>query len=419
MELRVWDRDQASVAELADQAQTSLAQVRRDLDDAAGVSVYRDGFRVLPYGQRGNDWLSLDSRRVNNPTLRLSNNQVIGYVLISRESNPELRDQTNREGLMENQAFADFRSELEMAIAQLEVERYRVRPREESPKPRPGGLFTGFDLMALRAHASEAHPGDSRLAELLGEAQQSLDEGIERAQEVVARYRRLATLGELVDKVLHDGRAPLAKMGNEAEIGLRDIRRADGSPGDLVVSLKNRLEKILGQRAVLQAVFQRIEPFGGRRRGRPSPRELEEVIAESVAVLDSDLDEIGARVELPESHTTVTADETELQQIFVNLLRNSIYWLHEVPAEQRLIRITVSRDDDGLHVLFSDSGPGVSEEIRDHIFDPYFSTAENGVGLGLSIAGEIVEEYYDGRLSLMDSGPLPGANFMVTLRRRV
>ena len=69
--------------------------------------------------------------------------------------------------------------------------------------------------------------------------------------------------------------------------------------------------------------------------------------------------------------------------------------------------------------MFADSGPGVSEDIRGSIFHPYFSTAENGIGLGLTIAGEIVEEYYDGKLELLDSGPLPGANFRATLRRRV
>jgi C4-dicarboxylate-specific signal transduction histidine kinase len=146
---------------------------------------------------------------------------------------------------------------------------------------------------------------------------------------------------------------------------------------------------------------------------------LEEVIADSVAVLEGDLQEIAAQVEFPTTETIVTADETELQQVFVNLLRNSIYWLREVRKEERRIRVSLSRDDDGLHILFADSGPGVDEGIRDRIFDPYFSTAEDGVGLGLSIAGEIVEDYYDGKLEVLDNGPLPGANFLVTLRRRV
>jgi C4-dicarboxylate-specific signal transduction histidine kinase len=71
-----------------------------------------------------------------------------------------------------------------------------------------------------------------------------------------------------------------------------------------------------------------------------------------------------------------------------------------------------------LVVLFSDSGPGVPEDIMDRIFDPYFSTKPDGVGLGLTIAGETAEEY-DGSLELVLGGPLPGGTFRVTLRRRL
>lgn len=420
VELRAWDRDASSINELAGAGRTTSAQVRRDLNDAAGVSVYRDGFRVLPYGETGNDWLSLDSRRVNNPTTRLSNNQVVGYVLISREFNPELRDQTNREGLIHNQAFVDLRDELRQVIAQLETERYASRPREEPRPPAPkGGLFADFDLGAVRTYAAAQYPADARLTELLGEAQTTLSQGVERAEEVVARYRRLATLGELVDKVLHDGSAPLGKIANEVVLAQRDIDRGAIPAENMVLSLGRRLDRIKQQRDVLAGVFKRIEPFGGRRRGKPKPRDIEDIVSDSVGVLESDIADEGVIVELPDSRTTVTADESELQQVFVNLLKNSLYWLREVPRDQRKIVVSVSRDGDGLHLLFSDSGPGVAEGVREHIFDPYFSTSENGVGLGLSIAGEIVEEYYDGRLSLLDDGPLPGANFRVTLRRRV
>jgi len=419
IELRVWDRDTSSMSELAGRAGASTRQVRRDLDDAAGVSVYRDGFRVLPYGESGDDWLKLDARRVNNPTLRLSNNQVVGYLLISREANPELRDQTNREGLLQNQALEDLRSSVKTLIAALEQERYAVRPREERRRPAEGGLFAGFDLASVRAYANEQHPEDMRLSAMLGEAQDTLDEGVQRAEEVVSRYRRLATLGELIDKVLHDGRAPLAKIGGEADLGLRDIVRDEWPCVELVPRLGRRLELVQTQQGVLATVFRRIEPFGGRRRGRPVPHALEQVIADSFGVLEGDTKRNGIVVELPTSTTTVTVDEAELQEVFVNLITNSVHWLQQVSRENRRIRVAVSRDEDGLHITFSDSGPGVREDIRDRIFEPYFSTKENGVGLGLSIAGELVEEYYGGRLELLDAGPLPGANFRVTLRRRI
>ena len=63
--------------------------------------------------------------------------------------------------------------------------------------------------------------------------------------------------------------------------------------------------------------------------------------------------------------------------------------------------------------------PGVPQANKDQIFEPYFSTRPEGVGLGLAIVGEIVSGYYGGALQLLDHGPLSGANFLVTLRKRV
>jgi hypothetical protein len=107
LELRVWDREAGDLAELVKLYGSTLKDVRSDLDRAAGINIYRDGFRVLPYGEPRNDWLRLDLRRVQNPTLRLSNNQIVGYVLISADDNPLLRDQSNREGLIEGPATGD------------------------------------------------------------------------------------------------------------------------------------------------------------------------------------------------------------------------------------------------------------------------------------------------------------------------
>jgi signal transduction histidine kinase len=420
VQLRAWDRDRVSIADLARATDTTPTQARRDLNEAAGVSLYRDGFRVLPYGDQGNDWLRLDARRVNSPTFRLSNNQIVGYVLISRDDNPELLDQTNREGLIANQAFEDLRHEIRGILTLLETERYDLRPREQKPAPsRPGGVFAGFDLAAVQAYAAERHPGDTELSGLLDQAQEELDAEVAQAQETVARYRRLATLGELVDKVLHDGRAPLAKMGDDARLGIRDLDRDEDGCEELLGRSRKRFERISKQHDVLAGVLRRIEPLGGRKRGRPAQEELETIVSDSVAVLESDVKAAGIKVELPTSHTLVTVDPGELQQVFVNLLRNSIYWLKEVPRDERRIRVEVTRLDDGVELVFSDSGPGVPEELHDRIFDAYFTTATNGVGLGLSIAGEIVKDYYGGDLGLREPGPLRGANFVVTLRHRV
>ena len=98
------------------------------------------GFRVLPYGEPDDDWLRLDMRRVQNPTLRLSNNQVLGYVLISSEGNPKLRDQSNREGLIEGPPLDELRE-----LVRLDPQRTRgpeiQGPTSNPPTPSPANRW--------------------------------------------------------------------------------------------------------------------------------------------------------------------------------------------------------------------------------------------------------------------------------------
>ena len=174
------------------------------------------------------------------------------------------------------------------------------------------------------------------------------------------------------------------------------------------------------QSDTLATVFRRIEPFGGRKRGRPVQIRLEQIITDAFAVLQSEISEARTKVDLPTTDTTVTVDQAEIQEVIINLLQNSLYWLRKVPDDTRDIIVQVHRQaSDQVEILFSDSGPGVDPEFRDYIFDPYFSTKPDGVGLGLTIAGEIVSEFYAGELALIDSGPLPGANFRIILHKRV
>jgi hypothetical protein len=181
--------------------------MRRDLDAAAGINIYRDGFRVLPYGEPRNDWLCLDLRRVQNPTMRLPNNQIMGYVLISADKNPQLRDQSNREGLIEGPALDDLRELVKMVLVEVEKRRYTIHHRLDTGQQNApaGGLFTGLDLTAIRDLLTKQYPDNTRLLELVEEREREFETRVKVVQEVLARYRRLATLGQLIDTVLHDG----------------------------------------------------------------------------------------------------------------------------------------------------------------------------------------------------------------------
>ncbi len=419
IELRVWDRDPVSMGDLAKTRATTIRDVRRDLDAMAGISVYRDGFRVLPYGERGDDWLRLDLRRVQNPTLRLSNNQIVGYVLVGSDTNPLLKDQTNREGLVEGPALTELRLKVKELLSALEPRRYKLRAGQRQSKVRRGGIFMDFGLTDISNYVSKRYPDDAGLIELLRERDSDLHRRVEEVQEVLARFHRLATLGTIIDTILHDGRAPLSKIAQAAFMARRDTARTQQFSIVSMERLRERLDIIRTQATVLATLFRRIEPFGGRRRGRPTQLTIERVIKDAFSVLSSKTLELGVILDLPKGSTKVTVESSDIQEVIVNLLGNSLYWLQQVEKEDRYITVRIDRNtSDELQILFSDSGPGVDEEFVDSIFDPYFSTKPDGIGLGLSIAGGIVSDYYDGDLDLLKAGPLPGATFRITLRKR-
>lgn len=140
LNLYVWDRAKNNLAE--------SGVSRQELDAQCGVSLFRDGLRVLPYGEPGDDWLLLDQDRIQAPSERIGNNQVIGMVQVEQESNLRLRDKTNREGLIENDAFLDLRVMVKAAIRLFLAQWKKDRPRSEDPGSPHHGSVTNAKTIA-------------------------------------------------------------------------------------------------------------------------------------------------------------------------------------------------------------------------------------------------------------------------------
>lgn len=405
-EFRTWNRDTA-------ESKSALKNIKRDLDEVGGISIYRDDFRVLPYGEKKNDWLRLDLRRVNNPTMRLSNNQIVGYVSVSLDENPDLKDQSNREGIVESQAFTDLKEIIKNILNQVEQKRYEERPRESDPAESQQGLFNNLSIEPVAQLVQAKLPHDKEALAIVAKTEATIQQGVKRIQEVLSRYRRLSTLGLLIDVILHDGNNFLANIDSEAHLLSKEIGKIDADQN----AIKEHIKHIHEGRKVLAQLFKRIEPFGGRKRGRPKDIIIEEAIANVFALYKNELAKLNISYSLPTSKNEVRIDDGEIQMIFVNLLQNSLYWLETVTNERK-IEVLVERTDEVLSVVFSDSGPGIKEEHQQIIFDPYFTTRPDGVGLGLTIVGELVSEY-DGDFTLIDNGPLDGASFKIIFRRRI
>jgi len=410
-EFRVWDRQREDLEPLARDFGSTVRDIRRDLDSASGINVYRDNFRVLI---PENDWLRLDLRRVQNPTLRLSNNQIVGRISISADTNSGLKDQSNRQGIIDSPQLEDFKSALIDILSRLEVRRDNHRRGTRQPIASPG-IFEKLRFAPVRAYLLQRYPKDAGLQTFLDEHERQFDQGVDEVQKVIARYRRLATLGQLIDVVLHEGRTPLSTIKNEAALAEDDL---GGSSVGLKEQMARRLDRIIYQTDVLEALFKRLAPFSGRKRGKPINTTIEALIEETFALEEERIRTLRVSLQLPDTKTAVRVDPGEMQMIFLNLLDNSLYWLEKVPKDDRKINVTVRRTADGIEIVFSDSGPGVAGEARDRIFEPYFSMKPEGIGLGLTIAGETASEY-DGSLELLADGPLSGATFRVLLRTRL
>ena len=428
-EISVWDRDktalqrslQAANPENTAPSASDLKGFRDTMDEVAGVSIYRDGFRVLPFGESGDDWLGLDLRRVQSPTLRLSNNQIIGHVFIGADTNESLKDQSNREGILAGAGYADLQYLVRAALNQLERRRYGARhPKKEQPE-RKGGLFERFDLGEISAALKQSYPGDKRLHGLIDEKNRDIQEGVTQVQNVLSRYSRLATLGALIDRVLHDGRTVVTRLKNIARFGTRDLNKTSLNDSEKVGIALGSMTDTAEQAELLSSLFKQIEPFGGRKRGRPKQVSVSEVIDRAISILQQEADDRSVQLVGDGADITVKLDEAELLTVLVNLIQNAIYWTATQPQgiERKVVTGARTNEDGSLTLVVSDSGPGVPSESRDHIFDPYFSSKPDGVGLGLSIAGNLVEDIYAGELTLVDEGALDGATFEATFRRRV
>jgi hypothetical protein len=378
-------------------------EVRAWLREWSGVSVYRDGFRIWPYGEPHDDWLRLDQRRVNNPVVRLSNNQIVGFVEIGRDRNPELVDQTNREGLIHNDAFRDLRKAVDYAITLLEAERQRIRHPsgiKRGEKRRDQSVAVPF-ADTLEKLANSGSPDRRELRRIAAEARDSAERKQAELEHLIHTYNDLAAAGQAVIGI---GGAiwPLVNR-LKAELGAG----ARQSPSTASAIL-NEIEQNL---VMLEAI---AAPAPLRRRTMDVLAELE-VFRSAMAPL---LDARSVRF-------TVTSEGGEVQRVDMHphsfrrvlhiLLANSLDWFLE--SHDSRVSIHSHQLDDRCEITFSDNGPGIPRSAVPKVFAPLFSTKEGGRGMGLTIARGLLEEI-GGTASVLVDGRRRGAHVRLVLPRK-
>lgn len=395
-------------------------EVRAWLREWSGVSMYRDGFRVWPYGEPHDDWLRLDQRRVNNPVVRLSNNQIVGMIEIASDRNPDLRDQTNREGLIHNEAFADLQQFVLFAMQALEAERQSTRhPQGQRPDRR---------LRAATDPAVSAIP--ESLDRLARKASGELADEIRRT---ATRARSQVAAQEVSKKRLLEGYLELAVLGHSAALVGRTVELELGELRGMVTALRLSLGKkrirelndVVASVAEFEAAFDdvasRLTQFTSsdvgairRRRALDVPTELERMrdLLQPLLAQARASFEISAR----KGEVLRTEMRPEAFTAVMNaLVRNSLEW--SVASRPLKISVVVRARGDELVMTVSDNGKGVNASLEETLFEPMVSGTEGGAGMGLTLARQILATH-GAKISLVTDRRRKGATFEIVFQRK-
>lgn len=416
-EIRVWDRDREGLEPYLND-RTTITEIRKTLDNFSGVSIYRDGFRVYPYGQRGNDWLKLDNRSRQNPVMHLANNQIVSAIKISRVDNPGLKDRSNREGLVHTQEFDALQVWFIEVLKLLENARYDVRPRKKTADSRKD-LFQGFDVSAVVQQAKKELGPRHPVTKSLTDAEEQIKQSIERVEQVFSTLLMSAGIGHMVDIVLHEIGSPLGKTNREVTILENSLKTMLG--GSELQECNESIESIRGWLEQIHNLRARLDPHSAGKRGKAVTFDVLEEIRDNISLYESLIKKqrIKCDPKLVGNIGKVKMSRAAFGQVIGNLLDNSIYWLvHNKGARNGgQIEIGVEPFAGGFKLTFADDGPGVELEDQIRIFEPYFTRKPTGVGLGLYIARLLMEPY--GRIIYQSEGPLSGACFELYFERGV
>jgi len=248
-------------------------------------------------------------------------------------------------------------------------------------------------------------------AQLVAEEQQRR---IDETRRQVSHMGRVALVGELAATMSHELRQPLAAIRMNAEAGAKIVARATGTLGD---EEREMCEEIFGDivadNVLASDIITRVRALVRREELRPQAVDLNEICRTSARVLHYDLVARQADITfaLDPRQPTVTGDPVQLQQVVLNLLVNAL----DAAAASTTPQVTISTEVRGeeVEVAVRDNGPGLTPDVQQHLFESFFTTKPQGLGLGLPIVQSIVERHHGRvRAENADEG---GAIFRVTL----
>ncbi|MFX0208597.1 MAG: ATP-binding protein [Candidatus Hodarchaeota archaeon] len=406
----------------------SITHIREILQKSGGIRLYRNGFRVLPYGEPFNDWLWLDkssaSRQILPPHANLN---YLGFVEIHDIQGEKFEETSSREGLVENQAFSELQQYVSVSVKSLALKVAEARGRkgkasertsyrdENTPKRRAAKILELLDETKSQDEPKDKKEHDRTEDKDERTNYEEIKEGIkllgdegEELLEEIGMLRVLACLGLTIGEFTHEIRHSLSALVSSFKL-LRVEKDNSGSSELRFEDIDVNLESLQAyakyfDRAIRDNVHRKLEAQEIRDVLNMFERVAQPLLKREEIVLEKEIKgyDLFAR----------PMHNSEWASILLNLLTNSVKAVKRAKVQGKIL-IRAGEDNENLYLEFADNGDGIPEENQDRIFDAFYTTTSPadlhateseqlvGTGLGLKIVKDIVEAAY-GEIYLCD-----------------
>jgi len=238
-------------------------------------------------------------------------------------------------------------------------------------------------------------------------------ETLRTLQAELAHASRVSMLGELTASIAHEVNQPLAAIVTHGEAGLRWLDRPEPDLGELRTITRH----VVADAHRAAAIIARVRSMAARRAPERSRLDLREVIEEAARFLHHELRAQGVdlTLEFADDLPPLLADRIQLQQVTVNLVVNGIQAMSDCDRARKRIAISTRHADPGEALLLvEDAGPGIPQAHQTRVFESFYSTKPDGMGMGLPICRSIVEDH-GGRIGIGNDSRYGGARISVAL----
>jgi len=388
----------------------SVNKVRQFGKDLGGIRIYRNGFRVLPYGDSNNDWLQLANSRLKFSTTQkqvpLNNYNFFGHVALSSADNPSLEETASREGLVENNAYkklCDFVEEcLEWALLRLASYRYRQLDITTINPKSSNRLHKLIDELPKKLKPLPLETQKEIIDEIKQAQKEEAEREIERQQLIkyTDMLRVLASLGISIAVFSHETGGDVTRL----RASLNNLQSLTVSACQNYQQIKDNFVQVNQTTDHLAGLASYINTLITRSVSRQKENvSLYRVIKIFIEQFENYLNTFKIKFDyeiIPNALRTALMHRSEIDAVLFNFLTNSVKAMERSHSKQRRIKITATKQDKFATIRFQDTGEGVANNIKDRIFNTFFTTsspnqqdelAGPGCGLGLKIVSDIAK----------------------------